>query len=88
MIWKFQKQNVIFPKGLNWVQHSYYFHLYRIGNVIFVSRLEWTIQNEKQSWPAVHKTPAENIAWSRKTIIIAQSSLAQMQLFKKIQMEK
>ena len=36
----------------------------------------------------LHKTPAENIAWSRKTIFIAQSSLAQMQFFKKIQMEK
>ena len=34
------------------------------------------------------KLPAENIAWSRKTIFIAQGSLAQMQLFKKIQMEK
>ena len=21
MIWKFLKQNVLFPKGLNWVQH-------------------------------------------------------------------
>jgi len=40
---------------------------------VFFSSLP--IQNEKQSWRAVHKTLAENIAWSRKTILIAQSSL-------------
>ena len=40
MIWKFLKQNVLFPKGLNWVQHWVYsriglFASYLISFIIF-----------------------------------------------------
>ena len=43
MIWKFLKQNVLFPKGLNWVQHR----VSRIG--LFLSRLSelvWKLEGE------------------------------------------
>ena len=36
MIWKFLKQNVLSPKGLNWVQHL----VSRIGLVIDALKLE------------------------------------------------
>ena len=37
MIWKFLKQNVLFPKGLNWVQHW----VSRLGLLSILSHCDW-----------------------------------------------
>ena len=53
MIWKYPEQNMLFPKGLNWVQHW-------VSRLVYleVSRLDWDKQNMDGNLVCFLKVPS------------------------------